>query len=172
MLELGNPNLHTWYTNRLKRYIFYFRQEMKDGIKLILQRIKDWRFRTKENLNLHNRINIHFMNTLLKAIQSLASLFIGDNNSNVDCKYLNLKDAILITKPCRLNRVTINEFIFGFRIVFVSGIYIEFYISTSENSLPPIIPELRNLCINNMGSSFVMIDDSFKEVCLKIVSLK
>lgn len=59
ILELGNPNLHTWYTKRLKRYIFYFRQEIKDGIKLNLQRIKDWRFRTKENLNLHNRINIH-----------------------------------------------------------------------------------------------------------------
>lgn len=111
------------------------------------------------------------MNTLLKAIQSLRSLFTGDNNSNIDCRYLNLKDAILINKPGRLQRNSIDDFIFGFRIMFVSGVYLEFYIHSSEDSIPPIILELRNLCINNMGSSFVWVNDSFKEVHIKFVSL-
>lgn len=114
-------------------------------------------------MNLINKIKSYF--TELR--NSLYDMDYYNNN-----RYLNLKDAIVIGTAGKIQRSALNEYTFGFRIFFVSGVYIEVRVDSNQGiEIPPSLLKLRELCIHNMGSSFVTVDNTFKELSIRVVSL-
>lgn len=114
---------------------------------------------------------MNLINKLKSYFTELRESLYKDYNNNEN-RYLNLSDAIVIGTAGKVQRSALNEYTFGFRIFFVSGVYIEVRVDSDQGTeIPPSLLKLRELCIHNMGSSFVTIDNTFKELSIRVVSL-
>lgn len=111
---------------------------------------------------------------LKELIQSIfpkrdSSLFFSNNKR---CIYLNLHDVIGIFPISHVNRITKDTNVWGFNIIYASGVCLYVRLESEEDIIPPLLRELYDLFVNNMGLSFIQIDrEHYKNITFKFTSI-
>lgn len=84
---------------------------------------------------------------------------------------LNLKDVLYISHITP-NQISPTLWVFGFDIIYPNGVLLEVMIYSGVNKIPPALSSFRELCIHNMGYSYIWIDESHKDIILKFQKLQ
>jgi hypothetical protein len=90
----------------------------------------------------------------MKILQKIKSLF---NCSVIPPEHIFNGIGIEYITPIKKTRNKIDEFEYYFMIHFQSGLVITVQIYTSENNIPPILLSIRELFINGIGHSYIVL---------------
>lgn len=78
--------------------------------------------------------------------------------------YMNLTNLISIF-PINKSNQSLDVYLYGFNCIFNNGLVLRVTLESNSNSVPPLLSELRDLFIHNLGFSFMEIDrDYYKDI--------
>lgn len=114
-------------------------------------------------MDLRHKINLKNLGLTINQMK-FKSIFHRKSENNDRILYMNLTNLISIF-PINKKNQSLDVYLYGFNCIFNNGLVLRVTLESNSNSVPPLLSELRDLFIHNLGFSFMEIDqDYYKDI--------